>query len=34
MRTPEGFNCVHPLGSLESVRAKMTQYNTDETETD
>jgi hypothetical protein len=23
MKTPTGFNCVHPLGPLESIRAKM-----------
>jgi hypothetical protein len=32
LRKPGGFNCIHPLGSLESMRAKLAQYNTDETE--
>lgn len=34
MRKPGGFNCIHPLGSLESIRVKLAQYNTDETEID
>jgi hypothetical protein len=34
MSTPGGFNCVHPLGSVESMRVELAQYNADETKSD